>query len=90
MTTQELKKEIVKNYDEKGLNSVYAFLKRNSIKYKLDVNEFGLQTNKVACKDKYNWVDKSELKFHYYSKMVKSRKTGYYYNQLRGVEIILL
>ena len=77
-------------YKEKGLNGVYALLRKNGVKYKVVVNEFGLNTNKQALKEKSEWINEGNLRFHYYSLSVKSRKTGYTYNRIRGIEIVIL
>lgn len=90
MKATKITKEIQKTYREKGLNSIYAFLKRNGINYKVAVVEFGLQTNSLAVREKSQWMENKDLRFHYYSLGIKSRKTGFSYNRIRGIEIILL
>ena len=82
--------EIKKVYEQKGLNGVYAFLRKNGVNYKTKVEYFGLATNKEAAKDKIEWLKSGELRFHYANLQVKSAKTGWKYNRLRGIEIILL
>ena len=84
------KEEIISVYKTKGLNGVYAFLRKNEVKYKVVVSEFGLNTNKKALIDKSDWINENDLRFHYHSLSVKSRKTGYTYNRIRGIEIVIL
>jgi len=81
-------KEIKKLYNEKGLNSIHAYLKRNNINYKQEIIEFGLQGNKKAEKAKKEFL-KGSLCFHYYSQGVTSYKTKYMYNILRGTKITI-
>lgn len=83
-------KEIVKVYNEKGLNGLYAFLRRNDIKFGKIVCNFGLETNKNAREKKSRFVDPEKLQFHYYSRSIQSRKNKFNYNLLRGVKIVLL
>ena len=95
MKTTEKNLETVVNeinnvYSKKGLNGVYAFLRKNGVNYKTKVEYFGLATNKEAAKDKIEWLKSGELRFHYANLQVKSAKTGWKYNRLRGIEIILL
>ena len=47
-----IKNKIIDIYKEKGLNAVYNFLKKNKVKYKQEIIEFGLETNSKAC-DEY-------------------------------------
>ncbi len=82
--------EINNVYSKKGLNGVYAFLRKNGVKYTTEVVEFGLATNKEANKIKNEWLKSGELRFHYANLQVRSAKTGWKYNRLRGIEIILL
>lgn len=89
-TRKNLVNEINNVYIQKGLNGVYAFLRKNNIQYKTRVEYFGLATNKEAVKDKIEWLKSGELRFHYANKQVKSAKTGWKYNRLRCIEIILL
>ena len=95
MKTTEKNLETVVNeinnvYSKKGLNGVYAFFRKNGVNYKTKVEYFGLATNKEAAKDKIEWLKSGELRFHYANLQVKSAKTGWKYNRLRGIEIILL
>lgn len=86
-------KKVNEVYKERGLKSVYSFLKANSIKYKRVVHEFGLKGTKYAETEKSNFIEKIEpntFKAHYYSVSVKSRKTGFSYNKIRAIEIILI
>ena len=90
MTTQEVKKQVVEIYNAKGLKSVYSFLRKQGIKFRLNVVEFGLNTNQKACNEKQNWINNSKLRFHYYSLGIRARYSGYSYNRIRGIEIVLL
>ena len=90
MATQEIKKQIVDVYNAKGLKSVYSFLSKQGIKFQKNVVEFGLNTNSKAGKEKSNWINVSELRFHYYSLGIRARHSGYSYNRIRGIEIVLL
>lgn len=87
MTTQEVKKQAVEIYNAKGLVSVYSFLKKQGIAFRKNVVEFGLHTNKAANEEKNSWVNKNELRFHYFSLGIKAR-SGYSYNRIRGIEIV--
>ncbi len=78
-------------YQKGNLNSVHGYLKRNKIQYTQDVVNFGLD-NKSNRSEKQQWLDESmrltkSLRTHLYSIGIKSRKTGYGYNKLRGSEI---
>ena len=64
--------------------------RKNGVKYKVVVSEFGLNTNKQALVEKNKWINENDLRFHYHSLSVKSRKTGYVYNRIRGIEIVIL
>lgn len=90
MTTQEIKNAIVEVYKAKGLKSVYSFLKKQGVKFSLNIVEFGLHTSLKAGKEKYNWINSSELRFHYYSLGIRARHSGYSYNRIRGIEIVIL
>ena len=90
MTTQEIKKQVVEVYKAKGLKSVYSFLRKQGIAFHKNVVEFGLHTNKIANEEKRSWVNNQELRFHYYSIGIRSRHTGYGYNIIRGIEIVIL
>ena len=90
------KKEILKVYNENGLNGLYAYMRKNGIKYEKEIFEFGLDDCRNSCKNckyKKNWLnektDKNVFRFHYYSIGIKSRKTGYNYNIIRGIEITI-
>jgi len=88
-----LKKQVNKVYSEKGLNGVHCFLKNNGIKYVQTVEEFGLHTSKTSNATKKDWLSESTpynvFRFHYYSLGIKSKKTGYEYNRIRGTEITI-
>ena len=77
-------------YREKGLKGVYSALHEKGIDFKKEVIEFGLDTNKNANERKKLFINHDELKFHYYSKGVKSKKTGYNYNIIRGIKLNLI
>ena len=87
MTTQEAKQQVVEIYNAKGLVSVYSFLKKQGIPFRKNVVEFGLHTNKAANEEKNSWINKNELRFHYFSVIIKAR-SGYGYNLIRGIEIV--
>lgn len=89
LNSSELKNQVAEIYKERGLKGVYSFLKQSGISFNKNVVEFGLRTNKTACAEKTEWVNSSELRFHYYSIGIKAR-SGYSYNKIRGIEIILL
>jgi len=90
MLKEEVKKQIATVYSQKGLNGVYAFLRKNQIPYELDVVEFGLHTNKKALKQKDAFLKADPLHFHYYSVVRRGRQNGYKYKVLRGLKITLL
>ena len=78
-------------YNAKVLNSLYAFMKRNKISYSREVKEFGLQGSRSTFSGYSDFLDektdRNTLHLHLYSVGVKSRKNGYSYNIVRGVEI---
>lgn len=80
----------VKAYNLKGLRGVYQYLRVNKINYKKKVFSFGLSGSMDRQVLKGRWVNPYELQFHYYSIAHRSRKSGWSYNELRGVKIILL
>ena len=88
-----LNKEQIKSINEvyttKGLKGVYSFLKANGYSFRKDVVEFGLNTNKTANEEKSNFINHTQLQFHYYSRGVKCRKSGYGYNVIRGIKLQL-
>jgi len=85
------KKQLMAVYNEKGLNSLYAFMKRNKITYTREVYEFGLQGSRNTFSGYSDFLDektdRNTLHLHLYSVGVKSRKNGYSYNIVRGIEI---
>ena len=90
MNANEIKAKAIETYKESGLNKMYSFLKKNGIYFKKEVYEFGLDSNRQHCEDKKNWINVNELQFHYYSLGIKPRKTGYSYDRIRGIRIVLL
>ena len=84
------RKEMVEVYSQKGLNGLYAFLKKHNIPFKKEVYEFGLETNSKARAAKRAFVDPNKLQFHYYSLAVKSKRTKWTYNRIRAIKIVLL
>lgn len=94
MKTRTNKKELVNVYNEKGLNGLYAFLRKHGINYTKEINEFGLNCSKKTYDKKKEWLnertDKNTLRFHHYCINVKSRKTGYSYNKIRGIQLNIL
>ena len=83
------KKQALKVYEERGLNALYRFLKKNNVSYKKKVEEFGLD-GVATQKAKSEWLKGGEFRFHYFAIGIKSRKTGYSYNRIRGIEIQIL
>lgn len=83
------RKEMVEVYNEKGLNGLYAFLRKHNIKFEKEIHSFGLD-NKGSRKEKAEFIDHKKLQFHYYSKLITSRKTGWSYNNIRAIKIVLL
>lgn len=55
VTINDLRAFILNKWFDKGLNGVYAFLKRNGINYTKNVVEFGISTNKGAIADFKKW-----------------------------------
>ena len=93
MKTKVGKKQIMNVYKECGLKGLYSFLRKNEINYTTSVVEFGLDSSLKSKQEKNDWLeDKPEkgiFRFHYYSIGVKSRKNGYHYNIIRGIEITI-
>ena len=77
-------------YVESGLKGVYKALRNAGIEFKKEIMEFGLNTNTQAGIDKCDFIDHAKLQFHYYSRGVKCRKTGYSYNVIRGIKLVIL
>ena len=75
-------------YQFKGLNSIYAFLKRNKIKYDNRTYEFGYATTNGNGQDKLNFLQENRMHFHLYSESVQC-KNGFSVNKLRGRKIII-
>ncbi len=92
MKTTEKNSEIVNEinnvYVEKGLNGVYAFLKRNGINYTVEIKKFGSATYQNNI-EKMQWISDSKLRFDYESEKKVSDVTGKRYHILRGIEIII-
>jgi len=93
MKTTEKNLETVVNeinnvYVEKGLNGVYAFLKRNGINYTVEIKKFGSSTYQNNI-EKMQWISESNLRFDYESEKKVSDVTGKRYHILRGIEIII-
>lgn len=87
MKTAELKKQALEIYKEKGLKSMRIFLEKNAKNLTEETIVFGLETNKQAKNDKFNFLNESaenEIRTHYYCVAKKSRKNGFTYNVLRG------
>lgn len=77
-------------YREKGLNGLYAFLRKNKINYTTRVESFGLQGQKTWSA-KQEWLEEripGTIRMHYHSRLIHSR--GWNYNLLRGIEIVFL
>jgi len=81
--------ELREVYRNGNMNSVYGWLRRNGFNFKKHIVEFGLD-NKTNWNEKSEWLKESDLRFHIYSILVRSRKTGWGYNRIRGVEIEIL
>lgn len=81
---------IDKVYAESGLKGIYSQLKKAGIKFKKEIVEFGLHTNTQAYNDYREFINHSKLQFHYYSRGVKCSKTGYHYNVMRGIKLVIL
>ena len=92
MKTTEKNSEIVNEinnvYVEKGLNGVYAFLKRNGINYTVEIKKFGSATYQNNI-EKMQWISDSKLRFDYESERRVSDVNGKRYSILRGIEIII-
>ena len=78
---------IKKIYKKKGLNGLYAFLRKSKIEFTTEVVEFGWDSEK-ARNEKERWLTQSPLSFHYYSTGGKAR-SGFQVNMLRGIKIII-
>ena len=77
-----------KVHKEKGLNGLYAFLRKAKIEFTTEVIEFGWDSVK-ARNEKERWLSQSPLNFHYYSTGGKA-KSGYQVNMLRGIKIKII
>ena len=77
-------------YAKSGLKGVYKTLNKSGIKFRKEIIEFGLNTNAQAIAAKCDFIDHAKLQFHYYSRGVKCRKTGYGYNVIRGIKLVIL
>ena len=88
-----IKKQVTEIAKEQGLNSVYAFLRSKGIKFEKEVFWFGLDANKKDQAEKAKFIAEktpaNEINLHYYSIGIKSRKTGYTYNRIRGIKLKL-
>lgn len=85
-----MKTQLLEVYKSKGLNGLYAYMRKQGISFTTDTREFGLHTNKKAHEEKDSWLKAetgNELRLHYYSVAVVSRRTGWSYNRIRGIAI---
>lgn len=93
MKAKVSKKQIMNVYNEHGLNGLYSFLRKNEIDYSTSIAEFGLNSSLKSKQEKNDWLEekteKGVFRFHYYSIGIKSRRSGYSYNIIRGIEITL-
>ena len=93
MATKTSKKEMMSVYKERGLNGLYSFLRKKGKNFSKSIIEFGLSESTKAAQEKEEWLEgKTDIKtirFHYYSVCIHSRKIGYNYNIIRGIEIII-
>lgn len=87
--TEKQIKELREVHKNGNMNNVYGWLNRNGFKYKKHIVEFGLD-NKTNSDEKSEWLKGSDLRFHLYSVLVRSKKTGWSYNRIRGVEIEII
>ena len=91
METKTSKKEMMSVYKERGLNGLYSFLRKKGINFTKNVIDFGLSGSTKVANEKKEWLeektDSKTIRFHYYSVGIKSRRTGYNYNIIRGIEI---
>lgn len=92
MKKSEIITQVEKVYNIKGLNGVYAYLRKNSIKNQISVENFGLENKKTKAEKKEFLAkkEKNTLKFHYYSVGITSRKTHFMYYKLRAISIKIL
>lgn len=93
MRKTEILKEIETLYKGNGLNSVNVYLKKNTIKHKVIIHNFGLKGNKAAEREKTLFLEQKEkntFRCHYFSISIQSKKTGFGYNKIRAKEIILI
>ena len=85
-----MKAQLLEVYKSKGLNGLYAYMRKHGISFTTDTREFGLHTSKKALQEKDSWLKAAtgnELRLHYYSVSVTSRRTGWSYNRIRAIAI---
>lgn len=92
---ENLVNEINNVYVEKGLNGVYAFLRKNGVKFTTRVVDFGWTTNQKNYEKREQWLAESPLHLPFHNKCTIStfggyKNRGYRCQILRGIEIILL
>ena len=84
------KKNLIDVYNVKGLNGLYAFLRKNGVNYKREEFEFGLNTNAKTGLAKQEFLNAQTadnvLHLHYASRGVTARN-GFKYTILRALQI---
>ena len=84
---------ILATYKTKGLNGLYAFLRKNNIAYNQQYINFGWANSKKANELKAAFLGAPKsltngINLHYYSVCVRC-KNGYSINMLRGTKITI-
>lgn len=88
MKALEIKKAAIEIYNAKGLNGLYAFLRKNGIKFEKGVYEFGFAHKGAVAKKAFmdEKTNAHTMRFHYYA-VIKTARNGYKAKLLRGIEI---
>lgn len=81
--------EIKDIYAEKGLNAVYAYIKRNSLKVEINEHCFGFGYRAACKKDDFlkEKTPNKTLRFHYCS-VLRTCKNGFRANLIRAIEFV--
>jgi hypothetical protein len=76
-----------------NLNSVYSKIRKAGFVYSANYYDFGLEGKKNNAAKAEFLAEKTPnnvLRRHYYSTMIRSRKTGFKYNLLYAIEIRII
>lgn len=90
-TPVTLKVKLLEVYNAKGLNGLWAYMRKNNIEYTKTIFEFGYASNYNAGLAKKKFVEEATpenvLQLHFAARGVTSRRNGFHTNIIQGVKI---